>query len=59
MTPRIIYAWEKDGVVFLSTFPDSFEQRPANRYTTRTEAEAYVASRNSPGRENCRIKWEN
>lgn len=59
MKPRTIYGWEKDGVAYLSAFGPSFKERPANRYATRADAEAYIKSRNSPGRENCRIEWEN
>lgn len=57
--PRKIYGWEKDGVVYLSPFASSFEKRPASQYTSRPEAEAQVASRNSPGHVNCVLVWEN
>lgn len=59
MSPRPIYGWEKDGVTYLSPHDASYQQRPANRYTTRAEAEEHIKSRNTPGRENCRIEWEN
>lgn len=59
MKPRTIYGWEDNGVVFLSPFSASYAQRPANRYVSRSEAEAYVATRNSPGHLNCVIVWEN
>lgn len=59
--PRKIYGWEDNGVVFLSTTREG-ERRPwraMNRYDTREEAEAEVKRRNTLGRTNCVLVWEN
>ena len=57
--PRKVYGWSADDITFLSPFPRSYEGRPANRYASRQEAIDYVATRNSPGRVNIVIEWEN